>query len=129
MEARLFPPARYEDNRVAVGCGFVFKMSVNNRDAYSHLQDLISIRYTEKHHALLHYMATDKDFSRMSNGEKLRAVAARASVEDFTRRYGLLEYLPSDLLQSESVRCAEKKLWENLQIKKIIRTFAKIKSQ
>jgi hypothetical protein len=113
MEARLFPPARYEDNRVAVGCGFVFKMSVNNRDAYSHLQDLISIRYTEKHHELINYIATDKEFSRRNNGEKLRAVSERANIADFTRRYSPDEYLPGDLLATESVKIAEKKLLKN----------------
>lgn len=118
MEARLFPPARYEDNRVAAGDGFVFKMSVNNRDAYSHLQDLISIRYADSHRDLLGYIATDSAFARMKNGDKLREVATRVSIEDFTRRYELQEYLPGDLLQTDAVKSAEKKLWKILRFEK-----------
>jgi hypothetical protein len=118
MEARLFPPARYEDNRVAVGNGFVFKMSVNNRDAYSHLQDLISIRYTDRHRDLIHYIATDKEFSRLNNSNKLQAITKIAVIEDFTREYSLGEYIPGDLMSSDNVIAEEKKMLKNLQIKK-----------
>jgi hypothetical protein len=116
LEARLYPPARYEDNRVASGDGFVFKMSVNNRDAYSHLQDLISIRYTERHRNLIHYIATDKYFRKKNNGEKLRDVAERCCIEDFTRRYELNEPMPGDLLNFGEARRHEeyllKKIWQ-----------------
>lgn len=99
MEAKLYPPARYEDHRVAIGDGFVFKMSVNNRDAYSHLEDLISIRY----HAgmdidLIHYISTDKAFSKMNNAEKMQSILGRWNIEKFIRRYDLGEYLPSDMI-------------------------------
>ena len=101
LEARLYPPARYEDNRVAVGDGFVFKMSVNNRDAYSHLQDLISIRYQNKHRDIIHYIATDKAFSKLNNAEKLRDITAKFDITDFIRRYSIDEYMPGDLLISD----------------------------
>jgi radical SAM superfamily enzyme YgiQ (UPF0313 family) len=116
MEARLFPPARYEDNRVAAGDGFVFKMSVNNRDAYSHLQDLISIRYTERHYDLIHYIATDRSFAKMNNAEKLMAVSNRTRIEDFIRSYSLDEYLPADLLLSDGVKKAEEKLLKKFSL-------------
>ena len=96
MEARLYPPARFEDNRVAIGNGFVFKMSVNNRDAYSHLQDLISIRYQADNSDLLHYIASNEQFRKMNNGEKMQAILSRWNIDRFTKRYDPDEYLPSD---------------------------------
>lgn len=96
LEATLYPPARYEDGRVAIGDGFVFKMSVNNRDALSHLEDLISIRYQERDMELLHYIATDKTYQRMNNSAKMQAILGRWNIENFVRRYDLDEYLPSD---------------------------------
>jgi radical SAM superfamily enzyme YgiQ (UPF0313 family) len=116
LEAKLYPPARYEDNRVASGDGFVFKMSVNNRDAYSHLQDLISIRYTEKHYDLIHYISTDKAFSKLNNTEKMRDVTTKYDIYDFVRRYDLNEPMPGDFLVSEiNMKKQEEKLFEILQ--------------
>jgi radical SAM superfamily enzyme YgiQ (UPF0313 family) len=100
LEAKLYPPARYEDNRVASGCGFVFKMSVNNRDAYSHLQDLISIRYQKKHHDIISYISTNKEFKKLNNAEKLRNIIDKFDISDFIRRYDIDEYIPGDLLFS-----------------------------
>ncbi len=100
MEATLYPPARYEDTRIAVGNGFVVKFSVNNRDAYSHLQDMISIRYTREDMSLIHYIATDKAFKRMNNAEKMQEVLHRADILKFTKRYELDEPLPSDWIDA-----------------------------
>jgi hypothetical protein len=111
LEARLYPPARYEDTRVAIGDGFVFKMSVNNRDAYSHLQDLISIRYTTKHADLVHFISTDKAFSKLNNTEKLQAITARWDITDFLRRYDLSENLPFNFIKtSQFLQNQEKNL-------------------
>jgi radical SAM superfamily enzyme YgiQ (UPF0313 family) len=119
LEARLYPPARYEDTRVAVGDGFVVKMSVNNRDAYSHLQDLISIRYTDKHADLIHYISTDKAFARLNNAEKLQSVTARCDITDFLRRYEIDESMRGDLLDFEGkMKIFEEKCIKNIHILK-----------
>ena len=100
LEAKLYPPARYQDNRVAIGDGFVFKMSVNNRDAWSHLEDLISIRNTDADYPLIHYISTDKAFQKLNNSEKIQDIAGKYDISKFTRRYELNEPLEFSLVSN-----------------------------
>ncbi len=100
MPARLFPEARYEDLRIAVGKGIIVKWSVNNSGAWSHLKDLISIRNTSKHLEMLDFAATDAKFNKLNDAAKLTEFVNRFDITDFIREYSSDEPFVSDNIDS-----------------------------
>ncbi len=85
MEAKLYPEARQEIAEIAKGNGYNIKFTHLTRGAYSHLEDLISIRYTDVD--IIDFIATNKEFNKLNNKAKLDYILANYDISPYIRRY------------------------------------------
>jgi len=92
-EATLFPEARCLPNKtyIAEQNGFAIKFTHNTKGAWSHLEDLISIRYTDP--SVIEYIATNQQFSKLNNKEKLEQFNKMFDISPYIRSYTETEQL------------------------------------
>lgn len=102
MPVSLFPEARRDNLQIASGSGIVFKYTHLIQGAWMHLADVIAIRYnnsTDK--AIIDFIATDIEFNKLSNVNKLNYFINNYDIGNFTREYTWDEPFISDLVQTE----------------------------
>ena len=102
MPVSLFPEARRDNLQIASGSGIIFKYTHLIQGAWMHLADVIAIRYnnsTDK--AIIDFIATDIEFNKLSNVNKLNYFINNYDIGNFTREYTWDEPFISDLVQTE----------------------------
>jgi len=117
MPVRLYPEARRENLKIAVGCGIVIKYTHLIQGAWMHLQDVIGIRYNDNQHDVIDYIATDKQFEKLNNAAKIDYFVNKFDITDFVRQYDIYEPFISDRVitaKEASIRRHEIKLFQEL---------------
>ncbi len=98
MPVSLYPEARRENLQIASGSGIVVKYTHLIQGAWMHLADVIAIRYTDK--SVIEFIATDKEFNKKSNGNKITWFVNNYDITPYVREYSWDEPFISDWVQN-----------------------------
>jgi hypothetical protein len=116
MPVSLYPEARQEINKIAASNGFSIRYTPLTKGAWAHLSDVIAIRYTDS--SIIDFIATDKEFNKLNDADKIKNFVSRFDITDYIRAYDLNEPFLSDMIKTNSeaiIRTAEIRLLQKIK--------------
>jgi hypothetical protein len=116
MPVSLYPEARQEINKIASSDGFSIRFTPLTKGAWAHLSDVIAIRYTDS--SIIDFIATDKEFNKLNDADKIKYFVSRFDITDYIRGYDLDEPFITDFIKTNSeaiLRTEEIRLFQQIK--------------